>query len=79
MMTAMMETMTFLIYQLHHQLHQKKKKNEFNSEFDCDDEKLTSTQEFLLDKPQKEKLAAAVGENRTFAPQPQEKNNSKKC
>ena len=51
--------------------------NEFDSEFDSDDKKLTPTQKFLLDKPQKEKLAIAVGENWTFAPQPQEKTPKK--
>ena len=39
------------------------KNNEFDSEFDSDDEKLTPTQKFLLIKPQREKLAVAVGEN----------------
>ena len=54
------------------------KNNEFDSEFDSDDKKLTPIQKFLLDKPQKEKLAVAVGENPTFAPQPQEKTTAKK-
>ena len=54
------------------------KNNEFDSEFDSDDEKLTPTKKFLLDKPQKEKLAVTVSENRTFAPQPQEKTTAKK-
>ena len=54
------------------------KNNEFNSEFDSDKKKLTPTKTFLLDKQQKEKLAVAVGENWTFAPQPQEKTTAKK-
>ena len=54
------------------------KNNEFDSEFDSDNEKLTPVQKFLLDKPQKEKLAPGVGENRTFAPQSQEKATAKK-
>ena len=54
------------------------KNNEFDSEFDSDNKKLTPTQKFLLDKPQKERLAVAVGENRSFAPQPQEKTTAKK-
>ena len=37
--------------------------NELDSEFDSDDEKLTPTQIFLLNKPQKEKLVVAVGKN----------------
>ena len=37
------------------------KNNEFDSEFDSDDEKLTPAQKFLLDKPQIEKLIVAVG------------------
>ena len=49
------------------------KNNEFDSEFDSDDKKLTPTQKFILDKPQKEKLAIAVGENQAVAAQPQEK------
>ena len=54
------------------------KNNEFDSEFDSDDEKLTLTQKFLLDKPQKEKLAVAVGKNQAVAAQPQEKTAVKK-
>ena len=54
------------------------KNNEFDSEFDSDDEKLTPTQKFLLIKPQREKLAVAVGENWSFALQPQEKTTAKK-
>ena len=54
------------------------KNNEFDSEFDFDDEKLTPIQKFLLDKPQKEKLTVAVGENRTFAAQTQEKTTATK-
>ena len=55
------------------------KSNEFDSEFDSDDKKLTPTQKFLLDKPQKEKLAVAVGENETAsAAQLQEKTTAKK-
>ena len=54
------------------------KNNEFDSEFDSDDGKLNPKQKFLLDKPRNEKLALAVGENRTFAPQPQEKTTAKK-
>ena len=54
------------------------KNNEFDSEFDSVDETLTPIQKFLLDKPRKEILAVAVGENRSFAPQPQEKTTAKK-
>ena len=54
------------------------KNNEFDSEFDSDDEKLTPTKKFLLIKPQREKLAVAVGENESFALQPQEKTTAKK-
>ena len=54
------------------------KNNEFDSEFDSDNKKLTPTQKFLLDKPQKEKLAIAVGKNQTFAPKPQDKKTAKK-
>ena len=55
------------------------KSNEFDSEVDSDDKKLTPTQKFLLDKPQKEKLAVAVGENETAsAAQLQEKTTAKK-
>ena len=54
------------------------KNNEFDCEFDSDNKKLTPTQKFLLDKPQKERLAVVVGENRSFAPQPQEKTTAKK-
>ena len=55
------------------------KNNEFNSEFDFDNQKFTLTQKFLLDKPQKEKLAVAVGENQTTAAaQLQEKTTAKK-
>ena len=54
------------------------KNNEFDNEFDSDDEKLTPIQKFLLDKPQKEKLTVAVGENRTFAAQTQEKTTATK-
>ena len=45
------------------------KNNEFDSEFDSDNKKLTPTQKFLLHKPQKVKLAVAVAQNWTFAPQ----------
>ena len=54
------------------------KNNEFDGEFDSQDEKLTPIQKFLLDKPQKEKLGVAVGENQAFVPQPQEKTTAKK-
>ena len=54
------------------------KNSEFHSEFDSDDKKVAPTQKFLLDKPQKEKPAVAVGENPAFAPQPQEKTTAKK-
>ena len=54
------------------------KNNEFDNEFDSDDEKLTPIQKFLLDKPQKEKLTVAVGENWTFAAQTQEKTTATK-
>ena len=54
------------------------KNNEFDSEFHSDDEKLTLTQKFLLDKPQKEKLAVPVGENQAVTAQPQEKTTVKK-
>ena len=54
------------------------KNNEFGSDFDSDDKKLIATQKFLLDKPQKEKLAVAVGENQTFTPKPLEKTTAKK-
>ena len=54
------------------------KNNEFDSEFDSDDKKLTPTQKFILDKPQKEKLAVAVGKNQAFAAQPEEKTTVKK-
>ena len=37
------------------------KNNEFDSEFDSGNEKLTPAQKFILDKPQKEKLAVTVG------------------
>ena len=53
------------------------KNNEFDSEFDSDDEKLTPTQKFLLDKPQKEKLAVAVGKNQAVTAQPQQKTTVK--
>ena len=36
------------------------KNNEFDSEFDSDDEKLTPTKKFLLDKSQKEKLMVMI-------------------
>ena len=36
------------------------KNNEFDSEFDSDDEKLTPTKKFLLDKSQKEKLMMVI-------------------
>ena len=49
-----------------------------NNEFDSDDEKLTPSQKFLLDKPQKEKVAVAVGKNQAVAAQPQEKTTVKK-
>ena len=53
--------------------------NEFDSEFDSDDKKLTPTQKFLLVKPQKEKLAVAVGENEIASTaQLQEKTTAKK-
>ena len=52
--------------------------NQFDSEFNSDDKKLTSTQKFILDKPQKEKLAIAIGENQAVAAQPQEKSTIKK-
>ena len=54
------------------------KDNEFDCEFGSDDEKLTPIRKCLLNKPQKEKLAVAVGENWTFAPQSQEKTTTKK-
>ena len=54
------------------------KNNELDSEFDSDDKKLTSTQKFILDKLQKEKLAVAVGKNQAVAAQPQEKTTVKK-
>ena len=53
------------------------KNNEFDSEFDSHDEKLTPTQKFLLDKPQKEKLAVAVGKNQAVTAQPQQKTTVK--
>ena len=49
------------------------KNNEFDSEFDSDNKKLTPTQKFLLHQPQKVKLAVAVAQNWTFAPQTQDK------
>ena len=49
------------------------KNNEFDSEFDSDNKKLIPTQKFLLHKPQKVKLAVAVAQNWTFAPQTQDK------
>ena len=53
--------------------------NEFDSEFDSDDKKLTPTQKFFLVKPQKEKLAVAVGENEIASTaQLQEKTTAKK-
>ena len=52
--------------------------NEFDSEFDSDDKKLTPTQNFLLDKQQKEKLAVAVGKNPAVTVHPQEKTTVKK-
>ena len=54
------------------------KNNEFDGKFDSDDEKLTPTQKFLLDKPQKKKLAVAVGKNQAVTAQPQEKTTVKK-
>ena len=54
------------------------KNNDFDSEFDSDHKTLTPTQQFLLDKPQKQKLAVAVGGNQAVAAQPQEKTTPKK-
>ena len=54
------------------------KNNEFDSEFDSDNKKLTPTQKFLLDKLQKEKLAVAIVENQAVAAQLQEKATVKK-
>ena len=54
------------------------KNNEFDSEFDSDDKKLTPIQKFILDKPQKRKASCCSRQKPDFCSTTSRKNNSKK-
>ena len=54
------------------------KNNEFDGKFDSDDEKLTPTQKFLLDKPQKKKASHCSRQKSSCHCTTTRKNNSEK-